>query len=386
MFRKIQPILIGGIFLLLVTLTCIFTLNSNHRQVSQLDGRLLASYSAPKISSVLNKTWMANFEQFSEDRIPFREHLLEFHGYISKHILQQDVVSGIWTDKDSGRLFDEPQILTSEPKYLKDVAKLADVVEQKNVPLILAYIPRRQEVFQNEIAPVWQNSYLENKSKVIATLEESGRAIDLTPAVSKSEMWYLTDHHWNDEGANSAAESLVNFLSSLSLPINVNSIEFDEKYKFGSFIGSLGRRITAGGLTEADDFSIKWSSEVGLRSCSEIGLPTDKCTEPVLHSEIGNSRNKYANKYSTFLGGDLPFYDLRGTGNGTYIILKDSFGDSMVPYFALHAKRVVAIDERHYEEGNVSELIRKVHPDAVIFLHNQLTLNLFSEKELAVWK
>ena len=94
----------------------------------------------------------------------------------------------------------------------------------------------------------------------------------------------------------------------------------------------------------------------------------------------------YSNRYGVFLGGDNGIDDMRGNGTGTYIVLKDSFGASFTPYFALGANRIVAIDERHYNGPPLSELLREIQPDGVIVMHNQLTLSTFGDHEVSVWR
>jgi hypothetical protein len=377
---------LGLLVLLITALVLTVVVISNNPTKSNLDARKLTQFSKPSVDSFLSGEWMSNSEEYVNDRIPFRELMISTYVQMSKTVFQQVELSGIWVEPGSKMLYDKTAALTGLGALDQNLAELKKATSTEDVPLLLAYVPRKQEVFANELPIHWENSYIEQKPKTIASLNAIGETIDLSPAVSSQSDWFLTDHHWSGEGAMSAANALQKKLMQMGLPTSPFEGEIDTSIEFQTFIGSIGRRITEVGIPKQDEFEIPWTSSEKVFRCTEVHSETESCNEPVILESIGEAKDKYTNRYAAFLGGDNPIDDIRGPGKGTYIVLKDSFGNSLVPYLALGSERIVAIDERHYRDGNLTELIKKVKPDAVIFLHNQLSLASFDDEQFAVWR
>jgi hypothetical protein len=377
---------LGLLVLLITAMVLTVVVISNNPTKSNLDARKLTQFSKPSVDSFLSGEWMSNSEEYVNDRIPFRELMISTYVQMSKTVFQQVELSGIWVEPGSKMLYDKTAALTGLGALDQNLAELKKATSTEDVPLLLAYVPRKQEVFANELPMHWENTYLEQKPKTIASLNAIGETIDLSPAVSSQSDWFLTDHHWSGEGAMSAANALQKKLMQMGLPTSPLEGEIDTSIEFQTFIGSIGRRITEVGIPKQDEFEIPWTSSEKVFRCTEVHSETESCNEPVILESIGEAKDKYTNRYAAFLGGDNPIDDIRGPGKGTYIVLKDSFGNSLVPYLALGSERIVAIDERHYRDGNLTELIKKVKPDAVIFLHNQLSLASFDDEQFAVWR
>ena len=378
--------LLGILILSFTTLVLVIVAISNTPKKSNLDARKLTLFANPTVDSFLNGEWMFNTEEFFNDRIPFRELMISTYIQTSKHVFQQAELSGIWIDPESQMLFDKTPTLLGLDALENNLEILKKSTDAQNVPLLLAYVPRKQEVFASKLPVHWKNSYLEAKPKTIESFMATGETIDLSSAVNSRSDWYLTDHHWSSYGAKNASIALQDKLMQMGLPTSKVEKELDATLEFPNFIGSIGRRITAVGIPKQDKFEIPWTSSDLIFRCAQAHTRTEFCKESVVVESIGIGEDKYTNRYATFLGGDNSIDDIRGPGKGTYIVLKDSFGNSLVPYLALGSERIVAIDERHYRDGTLTDLIKKVKPDAVIFLHNQLSLSGFTSEEYSVWK
>lgn len=359
-------------------------------QKSSLDGRMLAQFEKPTVKTFLDGTWMKSTEDFVDDRLVGRTTLLSLHSIIAGKVLRASEIAGVWADPKTNMMFDKMPTL-ADPKHLDPaLADLKNATNSAGVPLLFAYVPRKQEVFADQLPGHWTNPYIQDKQQVISALAKHGEVLDLTDFVgnkeTRAENWFLTDHHWSGTGAINASNAVRAKLTEMGLPAPSALPTLDQVTKYKPFIGSIGRRLTASGVPEKDEFKIAWSKEAQLTHCMNKSPQTKECTSPIFFDKIGNSKDPYANRYGTFLSGDNAIDDLRGDGTGTYIVLKDSFGDSFVPYLALGAKRIVSIDERHYTKGNLTELIKEVKPDGVIWLHNQLSLSLLTPEQLAVWR
>lgn len=392
--RRFIPSVKKGISGFLLIAMCVAGLASLTQKTaekkSNLDGRMLAQFELPTWESLLDGTWMKSTEDFVDDRIIGRTALLRIHAVVATKVLRSQEVAGVWIDPRNNMLFDKPPTL-ADPIHLKEsLRELKKTTDEANVPLLLAYVPRKQEVFADRLPKHWTNAYVQDKPVVIDLLAQNSEVLDLTTAVGSPEVrdknWFLTDHHWSSSGAIAASNAVRAKLNQMGLPAPQSLPPLDQVTKYRPFIGSIGRRLTVSGVPSKDTFEIAWPKQFNLSHCINEPITAEKCDEPLFFANIGNDKDPYANRYATFLRGDNPIDDLRGDGTGTYIVLKDSFGDAFVPYFALGAKRVVAIDERHFTNATLSDLIREVKPDGVIWLHNQLSLSLMTPEQLAIWK
>jgi hypothetical protein len=353
---------------------------------SNLDARKLTQFSKPTANSFLSGEWMSNTEEFFDDRIPFRELMISTYIQTSQSVFQQVELSGVWIDPESQMLFDKTPSNLRLEELDRNLEVLKKSTDAQNIPLLLAYVPRRQEIFDSALPAHWENSYLQQKPETIASFTKNGETIDLSSVVKTQSDWYLTDHHWSANGAINASIALQEKLLQMGLPTSKIEKELDKTLQFPSFIGSIGRRITEVGIPKKDEFEIPWTNSAESFRCAQAHTSTELCKEPLIIESAGINREDYANRYAAFLGGDNAIDDIRGPGKGTYIVLKDSFGNSLVPYLALGSERIVAIDERHYRDGTLTDLIRRVNPDAVIFLHNQLSLSGFDDEQYSVWE
>jgi hypothetical protein len=376
----------GFALLLFTFFILLFIAPNNEPRRSFLDARMLTKFVLPNFNSIQDGTWMKITDEFVNDRIPFRESLISTYVLSSKYVFRQPEPSGVWTDPDTKMLFDKAPKKLNLRELERNLLSIERATDEATVPLLMAYVPRKQEVFNSKLPKHWDNSYLQEKPNTLSAFQATGSTIDLTEFVGSVTDWYLTDHHWSDDGARSATVAIHNRISEMNLPIGILDIDSTGKKTYPDFIGSIGRTLTMPGVPARDKFTISWPTISQVSRCENLSSAGDICTGAVILDDFGNEPSPYANRYAAYLGGDNPIDDIRGPGKGTYIVLKDSFGNSLVPFLALSTERIVAVDERHYREGNLTSLIKAVNPDGVIVLHNQLSLSGFSKEEYNVWR
>jgi len=378
-------VLLGVCSLLMVAYS---TQNRPHN--SALDARILSVFKMPTEKTFRSGSWMKATESFLDDRILGRTRMLGLHQIVAQKVFAAQEVAGVWTDPKTHIMFDPMPVLRSPLEYQTPLADLRAKTAQAEVPLLMVYVPRKQEVFADVLPKHWDNTYLDDKAAIIDQFNQAGTTLDLTPIVgdsaTRTKNWYRTDHHWNYPAAIAARNAVTLQLQQMRIATPQPLPVLNQMRHYPKFIGSVGRRLTATGVAQPDVFQIPWVTHSGLTRCSEQPLDTPVCSKSILVNSIGNRKDQYTNRYATFLDGDNGIDDIRGSGTGTYVILKDSFGDAFVPYFALGAKRVVSIDERHYSGATLSQVIAQIHPDAVIFLHNQLSMSTLTTDQMAIWR
>ena len=176
-------------------------------------------------------------------------------------------------------------------------------------------------------------------------------------------IYFRTDHHWTALGAYYVYEAICE-----QLDLEPASLEEDfELWDQGRFIGSLYYKAPkTKALTEDNVYAYNPLGDFSTRIYKSG-------TSGFEHTVLTDMSKSNANaKYMTFLAGDHPLVriinnDLPDAGN--VLVIKDSFGNAMAPFFTKNYHKVYVVDYRYYTES-MSTLIKSFEIDDVIFLPN----------------
>ena len=83
-----------------------------------------------------------------------------------------------------------------------------------------------------------------------------------------------------------------------------------------------------------------------------------------------------ASKYSTFAGGDSPFAVFTNPevkDGSVCVIVKESYGNALLPYLVDHYSTVYEIDYRYWD-GNIVDFVNEKKADDLIFANNMSML------------
>lgn len=93
-------------------------------------------------------------------------------------------------------------------------------------------------------------------------------------------------------------------------------------------------------------------------------------------TDVVSERLGRAGSYLAFIGGDYPLTRIISSNrNGKRIlVVKDSYGNAMAPFLALHYQEVFVIDYRSFD-SNIIDFLRKNNVNDLLFLHNVAIAN-----------
>ena len=175
-------------------------------------------------------------------------------------------------------------------------------------------------------------------------------------------IYFRTDHHWTALGAYYVYEAICE-----QLDLEPAALEDFEHWDQGRFIGSLYYKAPkTKALKEDVVYAYNPIGDMTTRIYKESGSSFE-------HTVLTDMSKSNANaKYMTFLAGDHPLVrivnnDLPDAGN--VLVIKDSFGNAMAPFFTMNYHKVYIVDYRYYSES-MSTLIKSFEIDDVIFLPN----------------
>ena len=188
--------------------------------------------------------------------------------------------------------------------------------------------------------------------------------VELLRKHNSEYIYFRTDHHWTALGAYYVYEAICE-----QLDLEPASLEEDfELWDQGTFRGSLYYKAPKTKALKDDNvYAYNPIGNLNTRIYREEGGSGFEWT--VL---TDMSKSKVTAKYSTFLSGDAPLVriinnDLPDAGN--VLIIKDSFGNAMAPFFTKNYHTVYVVDYRYYSKS-LSNLVGSFDIDDIIFLPN----------------
>ncbi|MDF2926745.1 MAG: hypothetical protein K0R57_5659 [Paenibacillaceae bacterium] len=159
-------------------------------------------------------------------------------------------------------------------------------------------------------------------------------------------IFYRTDHHWTSLGAYYAYQALMETMGLE--PVTLNKYE---SVRIESFLGSAYGATLNNALKKNPDTitvykplvayenQVYWNDSTPVeRDLVELELPAD-----------GRSG------YAVFMGGDYPL-DIIKTKNSSgkrLLVIKDSYGNALIPFLLPHFEEIVVVDPRYYKESLV---------------------------------
>ncbi|MDO5402083.1 MAG: DHHW family protein [Eubacteriales bacterium] len=186
---------------------------------------------------------------------------------------------------------------------------------------------------------------------------------DALKAHRNEYIYFRTDHHWTADGAYYAYAALMKQLGK-----ETAGLERFEKIEFPGFKGSLFTKTGITALGENPDTIVAYKP----LSTNYIQLynRTYDWTEYNIITDV--SGWNATGKYSTFIGGDNPFLFINNPqlhDDSSILIVKESYGNAIIPFFTESFENVYALDYRYFK-GTVSEIVDQYNIDTVVFVNN----------------
>lgn len=153
-------------------------------------------------------------------------------------------------------------------------------------------------------------------------------------------LYFRTDHHWTARGAWCAYKAFADTAGFSAYPLE----QFESGFVPGDFLGSLHRYTKSSKLKNNPDsveyFLPRVESEGIAFSSSSMG---EGYRIKAVRTEVDST-----NKYLAFIQGDNPLVRLTtSVQNGKKImVLKESFGNALVPFLLNHYEEVYVVDPR----------------------------------------
>lgn len=250
-------------------------------------------------------------------------------------------------------------------------------------------IARKLEGVENVydlLAPTSIGVYVdEEKSKMIGTSDQKAAfeyiysklgygiktidAFNNIKAHNKEYLYYRTDHHWTALGAYYAYEAFCE-----SKGITPNSLLSLEKKEYPGFLGSYYAATDQSSVVKKNIDTIEVYVPKGTNTMTYTDKDGNEHKWPIVNDV---SKYKENTKYSTFVAGDNPYSVItnkKSDSNESCVVVKESYGNAMIPFLVDHYKKIYIVDYRYYK-GNLINLVKKKKVNDVIFVNNAEAIN-----------
>ena len=201
---------------------------------------------------------------------------------------------------------------------------------------------------------------------IMGMMNSQVKSVDIYDALMKHRKEYIyfrTDHHWTALGAYYAYTALCE-----EMGIEPEKLEEYETREFEGFVGSFYNDTKNESLKKHPDVITAYlpKSEAKMHVTPAKGQDYDW---DIIYdvSAYGASL-----KYSTFIASDNPFTEITNqtlTDESACIVVKESFGNAIVPFLVDHYQHVYVVDYRYWQ-GNLSKLAEEKKAKDVILLNN----------------
>ncbi len=292
------------------------------------ENRYLAPFPQLSAAGVLDGSVSAGLESFASERFAWRAPLRTLWGGALLALGQREA-HGVILCRD-GSL--SRRLPTDAAMYGKNLAAMRHLQGAAQVPLTLFILPRRIEA-RSEVLPLGYDTSAEEED--LAALPSQ---VLFFSDCRGDGCWFRTDHHWTQQGAYHAYVRLGEELGYTPLAESAFEIEVASDGFFGSSYAAAGLPLISPDNLELWHYAGEEALQV-LRN----GEPAD------FRGLYDRARLQTSDKYAVFLGGNCGTLEItqgEQDTRPTLLVIKDSFGNALLPFLARHF-RIVALDPRY---------------------------------------
>lgn len=360
-----RPGALLALFIFLLVGFSVLNLFWPKRDMSELENRKLAQFPAFSVKALLNGTWFGDLSEYVQDQVAFRDGLIDLESAFNNLVFAKTEEGGILLGKDGWmftKLFD---ISDSTQKQLDKNLQAVTSFASRHPGKVTFLLAPSASVIYPEMLPagapmVDENAMLDD---IFAQVSSAADVIDMRPVFTQQKeqyLYYKTDHHWTTQGAYLAYEQFCQ-LKGLS-PFDTNA------YQAESVPGFYGTHYSATRRWNVQPDTITYYPLDNPMTIFDIGAETEytpRTTESMINTEKFGTRDKYA----AFLDGNNGYSVIEGNGEGSILVLKDSYANCFVPFLTANYEKIGVVDLRNFSYG-LDSTIESEGYDQILILYN----------------
>ena len=356
-YKNLFFISVLGLVFVCVTL-CAWLLPRH--EFSDNERRKLAQLPELSADSVLDGSFMENFESFTQDQFPLRDTFRTIKALTAYKVLGQLDNNGIYIKDGYAAKLEYPL----DENSVNHAADRLDYIykqylARKNLNIYLSVVPDKSYFLAEK------NGYLsmdyERMFEIMRKRLDFAEYIDITGALDITD-YYKTDTHWRQEKLTDTARLIADAMDA-TVSESYTEKTLDHPF-YGVYYGQAALPLPSE--------TINYLTNETLDSCI------------VTNHESGTVGGIYdmdkavgKDPYEMFLSGALPLVTIENPNAKSgreLIIFRDSFGSSIAPLLIESYSKVTLVDIRYLRADLLGKFIEFENQD-VLFLYSTLLLN-----------
>lgn len=354
-----------GVFVLLVAGFSIVNIFAPKREISDLENRKLAQMPAFRLKDLLNGSWTEDFATYMQDQVAWRDGWIDLASGFNALALGKVEQGNILLGKD-GWMFTELFTISDSTRsqLQKNVEAVSEFASRFPDRVTFLLAPSASAIYPEMLplgAPmVDEDAMLDD---IFASVSQTAQVLDLRETFTANKDQYLyfkTDHHWTPQGAYLAYEQFC-ALKGLT-PFDTAA------HEAVTVEGFYGTHYSAARRWDAQPDHITYyplDNEMTIYQIDAEASYTPLTTENLINTEKFDTRDKYA----AFLDGNNGYSVIEGDGEGSILVVKDSYANSFVPYLTANYAKIGVVDLRSFSYG-LDSTIEQEGYDQILVLYN----------------
>lgn len=331
--KKIQ--LCTCVFFLLFVFGFSFLQLLPDKSFSDQENRVLAQVPEWSIEAAASGQFSDQMEEYASDQFPFRNMWILINHLYERALMKLEI-GGNYVLSD--RIIQQFRV-ADEQNIKKSISKINDFSLEtgKNIDLLL--IPTASAIdrehlssFANEVD---QQALL---SQIESQLIETVQMVNVYDALDASEkdVYYATDHHYNEHGAYLVYQAYMNHLGK-------EPSEFTFETVSDSFCGTL--------YSSSGAFYMKGDEIVRMDPVEEVEVRVEYEQNGEVFDSIFHEENlDRKDQYTYYLDGNHSIVEIETSNSQapSLLVIADSYSHLMIPYLISDFSKIEVVDLRYY--------------------------------------
>lgn len=361
------------------------TITTPDIKISDTENRTLKQMPKYSKKKLMDGSLFSEFDEYFRDQIAYRKKMILWGTKIDM-AMDKKKFNNVVLGKD-GYLLEFKPFYTKETqddienstKYLsKELKELSDHVENNNGKFLFTGVPT-QSYFNSDKYMEPFNSAYEVQANIDKSLFSKLGKYDVNYLDmknifkgSKEQLYYKTDHHYNENGAYITYSEIINNLKDNGLKIEEPYTKEELKIK-----------------TIDKTFRGSWNSSLNWlhKSDDRASFSTMK---PPSYNYLANyekknkmyyDKNKNYTSYGIYMDGDKAEQIIKTNRPKlpNVLIFGDSYTNAVEPLLFMHFNETRILDFRSYFDMNIYDYIEKYEPDAVVYITSNTSYTIKNE-------
>lgn len=335
------------------------------RDMSDLENRKLAQMPPFSIKTLLNGDYFQDFATYMQDQVALRDGWIDLESAFNNLVFAKVEESDILLGKDGWmftKLFDVSQ--DTQKQLSKNLDAVTNFASRHPGKVTFLLAPSASVIYP-EMLPVGAPMVDENAmlDDIFAQVSTNAEVLDLREVFTQEKdnyLYYKTDHHWTTQGAYLAYEQFCR-LNGLT-PFDTSAHEAVTVPDFYGTHYSAARRWNV----QPDTITYyPLDNPMTIYDITGEAQYSERKTESMVNTEKLETRDKYA----AFLDGNNGYSVINGDGEGSILVVKDSYANCFVPFLTANYAKIGVVDLRNFSYG-LDSTIESEGYDQVLILYN----------------